>query len=145
MRYGFAAIALALLLAGCGGGGGSTTGNASGTTTAAAGGGASGGGKVKVALISDVGKFNDKSFNQSQLEGLKRAERELGVEGVPLESKTTSDYTPNRTTAIRQKSHLVISAGFLLANATAAIAKQFPSSRWRSWTTRSRRRPSRAS
>jgi basic membrane protein A and related proteins len=125
MKHVFTALGLALLLAGCGGGGGSTTGNAAGTTTAATGGGG-GGGKVKVALISDVGKFNDKSFNQSQLEGLKRAGRELGVEGVPLESKTTSDYTPNLTTAIRQKSDLVISAGFLLANATAAIAKQFP-------------------
>ncbi len=28
---------------------------------------------VTAALVSDVGKFNDKSFNQSQLEGLNRA------------------------------------------------------------------------
>ena len=30
---------------------------------------------VKVGLVSDVGRFNDKSFNQSALEGLKRSQR----------------------------------------------------------------------
>jgi len=28
---------------------------------------------VLVAVVSDIGKFNDRSFNQSQLEGLDRA------------------------------------------------------------------------
>ena len=38
---------------------------------------------VTVGLVSDVGKFNDRSFNQSALEGLERAEAELGVDGTP--------------------------------------------------------------
>ena len=36
---------------------------------------------TKVGLVSDVGRFNDKSFNQSALDGLKRAQRILKVQG----------------------------------------------------------------
>jgi basic membrane protein A len=81
---------------------------------------------VKVALISDIGKFNDRSFNQSQLEGLKRAKAQLGVAILPKQSNSVSDYIPNLTSAVRARSNLVISAGFLLANATATMAKKFP-------------------
>jgi basic membrane protein A len=78
------------------------------------------------ALISDIGRFNDRSFNQSQLEGLKRAKTQLGVAIMPLESKSTSDYAPNFNTAVRKHANLVIAAGFLLANTTATYAKKFP-------------------
>jgi basic membrane protein A and related proteins len=81
---------------------------------------------VKAALISDIGKFNDRSFNQLQLEGLNRAKTRLKATVVPLQSNSVSDYIPNLTSAVRQKSDLVIAAGFLLANATATIAKRFP-------------------
>jgi basic membrane protein A len=78
------------------------------------------------ALVSDIGKFNDRSFNQSQLEGLDRAKSELGVSTLPLQSNQVSDYIPNLTSAVRQNADLVISAGFLLAEATATMAKKFP-------------------
>jgi basic membrane protein A len=81
---------------------------------------------VSVALVSDIGRFNDKSFNQSQLEGLNRAEKSLGIKALPLQSNSISDYLPNLTKAIRSRSDLVISAGFLLANATNTVAKKFP-------------------
>jgi len=81
---------------------------------------------ITAALVSDIGKFNDRSFNQSQLEGLKRAKASLGVDIVPLQSNSVSDYIPNLTQAVRRHANLVISAGFLLANATATVAKKFP-------------------
>jgi len=81
---------------------------------------------VTVALVSDIGKFNDRSFNQSQLEGLNRAKSELGVNTVPLQSNQVSDYIPNLTSAVRQKANLIISAGFLLADATNKLAKKYP-------------------
>jgi basic membrane protein A len=109
-------IALALVGAGCG----SKKKSSSGTT------GTTGGKKVTVSLVSDVGHFNDKSFNQSQLEGLNRAKANLGITAIPLQSNSASDYLPNLTTAVRRNSNLVISAGFLLAPATATIAKKFP-------------------
>jgi basic membrane protein A and related proteins len=78
------------------------------------------------ALVSDIGKFTDKSFNQSQLEGLKRAKTQLGVNIMPLQSNSTSDYAPNFNTAVRKGANLVIAAGFLLADTTATYAKKFP-------------------
>src|SRR6187397_819612 len=97
---------LALAAAGCGSsskksGGGGTTATTSGN-------------KATVALVSDVGHFNDKSFNQSQLEGLNKAKADLGITAIPLQSNSASDYLPNLTSAIRRKSDLVIAAGFLL-------------------------------
>ena len=79
-----------------------------------------------VSLVSDIGKFNDRSFNQSQLEGLKRAHAKLGVRMKALQSNSSSDYIPNLTTAVRAKSNLIISAGFLLAGDTNTVAKQYP-------------------
>jgi basic membrane protein A len=81
---------------------------------------------ITAALVSDIGKFNDRSFNQNQLAGLQRAKAQLGVNTVALQSNSVSDYIPNLTSAVRQHADLVISAGFLLANATATIAKKFP-------------------
>jgi len=76
--------------------------------------------------VSDIGKFNDRSFNQSQLEGLNKAKTDLGVETLPLQSNQVSDYIPNLTNAVRRNSDIIISAGFLLADATNKIAKKFP-------------------
>jgi basic membrane protein A and related proteins len=78
------------------------------------------------ALISDIGKFNDKGFNQTQLKGLNLAKAKLGINAIPLQSNSTSDYSPNYNTAVRKGAKLVIAAGFLLAPTTATYAKQFP-------------------
>ena len=114
------ALVVALGAASCGGGGNDNS-SASGTTTSS-----SDHSDVLVSLISDIGKFNDRSFNQSQLEGLNRAKSELGIQTNPQQSNQVSDYIPNLTSAVRKNSDLVISAGFLLADATAKVAKKFP-------------------
>jgi basic membrane protein A and related proteins len=80
-----------------------------------------------VALVSDIGKFNDKGFNQNQLLGLNKAKKKLGISTIPLQSNSTSDYSPNFNQAIRKGAKLVIAAGFLLAPTEATYAKQFPS------------------
>jgi len=79
-----------------------------------------------VALVSDIGKFTDKGFNQLQLQGLNRAKAKLGITALPLQSNATSDYSPNFNTAVRKGAKLVIAAGFLLAGTEATYAKQFP-------------------
>lgn len=104
------AVALSAVLA--------TTGGASRTAT------------FKAALVSDVGKFNDKSFNQSQLNGLNRAKRVLGINVLPIQSNSSSEYIPNLNTAVRQGSNIVISAGFLMADALKTVAAQFPNTKF---------------
>ncbi len=85
---------------------------------------------ITAALVSDIGKFNDRSFNQSQLEGLKRAKSQLGVNILPLESKSASDYLPNMAQAVRKKANLVVAAGFLLAPTLETVAAKYPSTKF---------------
>jgi basic membrane protein A and related proteins len=83
---------------------------------------------IRIGLVSDVGRFNDRSFNQSALEGLRRAQRQLGVRGRPVESRQTSDYVPNLASLARQGYNLSISVGFLLADSTNTVSKRFKDS-----------------
>ena len=83
-------------------------------------------GSFTAALVSDIGKFTDKGFNQNQLKGLNVAKAKLGVNTVALQSNSTSDYAPNFNSAIRKGAKLVVAAGFLLAPTEASYAKKFP-------------------
>ena len=79
-------------------------------------------------MVTDIGGLNDRSFNQSAYEGLKRAESELGAEIRAVTSKSNADYVPNLTTLARQKYDLVIAVGFLMAEATEKVAASSPTS-----------------
>jgi basic membrane protein A len=81
---------------------------------------------IKAGLVSDVGRFNDKGFNQSQLVGLKRSKSLGGVTIQAIESRSAGDYVPNFATLARQHYDLIVGAGFLLADAEATVAKKFP-------------------
>ncbi len=81
---------------------------------------------IKAGLVSDVGRFNDKGFNQFQLVGLNRAKKLGGVETRAIESHSAGDYIPNFATLARQRFDVIIGAGFLLADAEATVAKKFP-------------------
>lgn len=82
------------------------------------------------SLVSDIGKFNDRSFNQSQLEGLKRAQKQLHVKILPLQSNSSSDYIPNLNQAVRAHANITIAAGFLLADTLETYADKFPKSKF---------------
>ena len=83
--------------------------------------------KFKVALVTDVGGLDDRSFNFLANKGLQQAKARYGVEGKVFLSKTGSDYIPNLTSAVRQyDADLTISVGFLMGEATAQVAKRFP-------------------
>ena len=80
----------------------------------------------KAALISDIGKFNDKGFNQLQLQGMNTIAKKLNFKPITLQSNSSADYIPNMTSAIRSGAHLVIAAGFLMAPDEIKEAAQFP-------------------
>jgi basic membrane protein A len=77
-------------------------------------------------LVSDVGKFNDKGFNEDQLAGLNQAKAQLGVKTIALQSNSSSDYLPNLTTEVREGANIVSAAGYLLAPTLSTVASQFP-------------------
>jgi basic membrane protein A len=80
----------------------------------------------RIALVTDVGRLNDRSFNQLAFSGLKRAEARLGIRPRVYESRAPSDYTPNLTAGARTNSDLTIAVGFLLAGDLNTVAQQFP-------------------
>jgi basic membrane protein A len=80
----------------------------------------------KAGLVSDVGRFNDKGFNQNQLTGLKQAQKQLKIQIKPVESRAASDYVPNFASLARANYNIIIGAGFLLANEEKQVADQFP-------------------
>jgi basic membrane protein A len=114
-------VLVVALLAACGGGSSSGSDGSSTTST-----GAKSAAAVKACLISDVGRFNDKGFNQLQLQGLKTAGAKLGIQTKALESHAAGDYVPNLSSCARGGYGITISAGFLLADPLSTVAKQFP-------------------
>jgi basic membrane protein A and related proteins len=84
----------------------------------------------KAGLVSDVGRFNDKGFNQNQLTGLKQAQAQLHITTRAIESHSAGDYIPNLASLARQGYDAVVAAGFLLAEAEATVAKRFPNTQF---------------
>ncbi|AIM17729.1 MULTISPECIES: BMP family protein [Neobacillus] len=82
-----------------------------------------------VAMVTDVGGVDDKSFNQSAWEGLQNFGKENGLEKGKggydyIQSKSDADYATNLNTLVRQDFDLVYGIGFLMQAAVEEIAQQ---------------------
>jgi basic membrane protein A len=86
--------------------------------------------KFLAGVVSDVGRFNDKGFNQLALQGCRTGAKAQGGTCRALESRATSDYIPNLVRLQREGADIAITVGFLLADGTATIAKRFPKSKY---------------
>jgi basic membrane protein A len=118
LRFALAAVVALFLLAACGGDDGGNGGEAKPKN------------EFKIALVTDVGQLNDRGFNQLAYEGLKRAERELGVQIRVAQSRSAADYVPNHTTLARQGFDLVIGVGFAQGEAVDAAATKLSDGRF---------------
>ncbi len=79
-----------------------------------------------VGLVTDVGKIDDKSFNQSTWEGVKQAETELGAYVQYIETTDAKDYAKNIATFADAGYDVIVTVGFGLGEATAAAAAAYP-------------------
>ena len=79
-----------------------------------------------VGLVTDVGKINDKSFNQSAWEGVQRAEQELGATVQYIETTDAKDYAKNIGTFGDAGYDVIVTVGFALGEATVAAAATYP-------------------
>jgi len=83
--------------------------------------------KIKIAVVSDIGGRGDLSFNDMAFKGGEEAERDFGVEMVELISKDEADYIPNLRLAAQDPDvQLIVGVGFLLSDALAEVAQEFP-------------------
>lgn len=82
-------------------------------------------------MITDEGGVDDKSFNETSYNGLKKAE-EAGVasEVKVAESKASSDYEPNIASMVSDDCGIIVTVGFNLADATKAAAEENPEERF---------------
>jgi len=76
--------------------------------------------------VTDVGGVDDKGFNQAAYEGLLQAQAELGVTAEYLESQSDADYDPNLQSFVDKGCDVIITVGFLLADATKKFAEANP-------------------
>jgi basic membrane protein A and related proteins len=82
-----------------------------------------------VAMVTDTGGVDDKSFNQSAWEGLqafgKDNNLQKGTSGFDYaQSKSDADYTTNLNTLVRNKFDLIFGIGYKLAPDVTKIADQ---------------------
>ncbi len=81
----------------------------------------------RACLVTDTGTIGDRSFNQLSWQGMKaaaKADRHLKVSY--LSSDTPNDYLPNINAFIAQKCGIIVTVGFLMADATESAAKANP-------------------
>lgn len=84
----------------------------------------------KAGLVTDVGTVNDGSFNQFAYEGLQAAEACFDIETDFIETANQADYNNNLSTILSSEPDVVITTGFLLADATLTYAQDNPDVGW---------------
>jgi phosphate/phosphite/phosphonate ABC transporter binding protein len=80
----------------------------------------------KACQVTDVGGIDDKSFNATAWKGVQDAIDAYGVDGTYLESQQQTDYEVNINAFLEEDCDVIISVGYLLADATAAAAEANP-------------------
>lgn len=88
-------------------------------------------GNFSVAMVTDVGGIDDKSFNASAWQGIQNFAEANGLKKGDggydyLQSKSDSDYNTNLNQLIRRDFDLVFGIGFLMEDAVLEIAEQQP-------------------
>ena len=121
-------VGLTFSLAACGG----STGGAGGGS----GSGQAGGGDCSkpetfcIGMVTDMGKVDDKSFNQSAWEGVQKVAQETGAQTKYIETTDTKDYAANLKQFTDKKFDVVVTVGFLVQDATAEAAKAAPDTKF---------------
>lgn len=113
--------ASALLLAACG--------NNNSSDTQDAGGESESGDQFKIAMITDTGGVDDRSFNQSAWEGMNEwaEEHGFGEDSINYyQSNVESEYVTNMNQAVTDGWDIIYGIGFLLENPIETVAEQNP-------------------
>jgi len=79
-----------------------------------------------VCLVTDVGRVNDGTFNQFAYEGMVRAAEEFGLDNTFIETQAQTDYATNINTCVSEGFDVIVTVGFLIADATLEAATANP-------------------
>jgi basic membrane protein A len=85
---------------------------------------------IKIGLVTDVGRVNDRSFNQSAWEGVKQAGTALGLtegDGFKyIETQDAKEYADNIQQFVDAGYNVIVTVGFALGEATTLAATENP-------------------
>ncbi|MFJ7186803.1 BMP family lipoprotein [Lysinibacillus xylanilyticus] len=88
-----------------------------------------------VAMVTDVGGVDDKSFNQSAWEGVQDYGKEHNLKKGDggfdyLQSKSDADYDSNLNALLRRDFNLIYGIGFMMEDSMTAIAEENPDNKF---------------
>lgn len=79
-----------------------------------------------VGLVTDIGRVDDGTFNQFAYDGMIAASECLGFETDFIETASEADYATNISTILENDPEVVVTVGFLIADATLTAATENP-------------------
>jgi len=83
-------------------------------------------GQLKIGVVTDVGRLDDKSFNQFSNQGAVDAAEALGGTHQVIVTQEVADYGNNIQTLIDDGYDVIVTIGFLIGSNTLACAKANP-------------------
>lgn len=83
-----------------------------------------------VGLVTDTGKVDDKSFNQSAWDGTQAAAKEIGAFSKYIESTDPKDFESNIQQFTDKKYDVIVTVGFLMGEAAIKAAKANPTTQF---------------
>jgi len=84
-------------------------------------------GALKVGVVFDKAGRGDKSFNDSAWRGIQRAQKELGIDVRPVDSKSAKDYESNLRALADAGYQVLFAIGNDQKDAVQAVCKDYPS------------------
>jgi basic membrane protein A len=83
-----------------------------------------------IGLVTDIGKVDDKTFNQSAHEGSMAAAAEVGGFYKYIETTDSKDYAANMKQFTDKSYDVIVTVGFMLGEATILAAKENPNTKF---------------
>src|SRR5262250_3784762 len=81
---------------------------------------------TQVGLVTDVGKVDDRTFNEFAYQGMMRAVKEFGLKSAFIETQQPTDYEKNIEQFASTGYEMIITVGFMLGAATEKMALKYP-------------------
>lgn len=103
---------------------------ANGSKEAASGTQSQGQKTLKVAMITSESGLGDRSFNDMMYQGMKRAEKELGVQVNVIQPKSISEFKSTLARAAELGFDVIIGSSFDMIQPMQEVAKQFPNQKF---------------
>lgn len=84
----------------------------------------------KMAIVTDIGSLQDRSFNQLANEGRIAVGKKLGIQTRAYVTNAENQRVPNMLAACRAGYNMIFAIGFFNFNAENAVAPKCPKAQW---------------